>query len=1044
MQTREFVTLTKETVSTHVTFAKSCYLLNTHYLYKDKQYNKKNMEGGQGYVIPLYNAHHKPLYGMKTFTSSSQEINLQPYHLLDREAYLVKSNNDKIKLIYTWQLGVSLDQLTEAELIQMPFINRLNALRHLSLEIKRLHDAHFIHADIKTSNAIFNTITDQLSLIDLDSSRLIYSTNQYKTTLEYDFEYAQQVHQYAQSDYQPLNYPVRILSKVNTTYKQDLYALGILISHLFPECRAHFYFVNATDDQQIIFERSISYLLKILLHPDLLTTYFTVHHQSSFMAAMLEYLDAVINLTRHNATNLHEEKINNIFKETICKNKQYLYDSFIENSQKNKNKKIRLTFSDYEEQPEDSKKTLIHNRKKILINKTIFYVDDKNRAYLDAHNTQPEFIIKASNLRNAVKEIKYNHLLGRKTSVFTHPDNTINVITPYLGKSISALTQQEIIAIPLKKRFDAFINLLSELSTIHQAKKLYANNNLDCILVNPTTMQLHLTHFQFARSIHSKNLYDIHNGKLDYIPHRLQLSNITKYVQDLQWIAMILILVFPEINDTEKENAFTLRKALSYVCDTLTEKRADYRYITAERLILYFKELSIDYSTLTLKRLEEIKNNTLMGLVDIPSDQIVERPRPKENAQILQIRLLEQIANLPITHEQKNRICSLSATNCRRLQFIILKLQNNALLTNASLNHAVDRITCTLPKTLTTDANITSIINSDLKKISIANNTMTFYYPRQALCEKMRAQLYNGYINHDLSTAPDVVIKYITDETISDKRIRRDIAFHSLFSPKYNFFVKTEDNTNYHHRGIIMTRYEGTTFNEKKHTLTTDIERLTVFISFLEQLAIIHHHYRIHRDLSETNIIISSDNKVNLIDFEFSHKAFSTRCRGATPGFELEGNNSFQHDMFGACVLLKALFSFIIIENGRVDYVKSLEKKTNPLRQDGKKSVLDFNEESELELEFTYPQNNDVRKLAIVTLAQAMTDYTRSPPCTVDRALSFCRKICENDTLLSTDSLQTIINETLNAPIQVEDILQQGAFQIDVEALGQNDITATL
>src|SRR5579871_6611818 len=105
MQARNTITLFKQTVPPNIEFAESCYIFDKTYLYKEKTHNKQPMRGGQADVLTLYNAKHEPLYAIKTFENPNHKIDFEPYRLLDLNPYIVYSKKDKLKLMYTWQVG---------------------------------------------------------------------------------------------------------------------------------------------------------------------------------------------------------------------------------------------------------------------------------------------------------------------------------------------------------------------------------------------------------------------------------------------------------------------------------------------------------------------------------------------------------------------------------------------------------------------------------------------------------------------------------------------------------------------------------------------------------------------------------------------------------------------------------------------------------------------------------------------------------------------------------------------------------------------------
>ncbi|MBV9575650.1 MAG: protein kinase family protein, partial [Gammaproteobacteria bacterium] len=201
----------------------------------------KAKKGGYGKVYQGFNSPHanEPCCAIKKLIKTDERLadreairEVKYHRLFQRQAFYF-STNSATYVISEWQRDKNLSKFSPRKIQKIPFEKRLHCLRSVLSELNILHAHYRIHNDIKCENIILDIENTCMKLIDFgtahkkDSLKLFGRTSAYKDP-----------HQ------------------VGDHFAKDVYAMGLVIMHLFPEIFSVVFTENKTE--VYIFEKTFS------------------------------------------------------------------------------------------------------------------------------------------------------------------------------------------------------------------------------------------------------------------------------------------------------------------------------------------------------------------------------------------------------------------------------------------------------------------------------------------------------------------------------------------------------------------------------------------------------------------------------------------------------------------------------------------------------------------------------------------------------------------------------------------------------------------
>lgn len=213
--------------------------------------------GGFGTVKKGFNSPDldKPVYGIKKLNESGLikakqgAIREVKYHrLLGRQAFYFSKN--RVTIVSEWQREKGLHHFNASELLQESFLKRLQCLSSGLSDLNTLHLHYRVHGDVKCQNFILDLKSTTMKLIDFGTSHKRGSSKSFGWTTEYGDPHSFGDH-----------------------FCKDLYAMGIITMHLFPEIytvtfdkgKAN---ITVNKSNFTIEEQTIVNLVNAMMHPD--------------------------------------------------------------------------------------------------------------------------------------------------------------------------------------------------------------------------------------------------------------------------------------------------------------------------------------------------------------------------------------------------------------------------------------------------------------------------------------------------------------------------------------------------------------------------------------------------------------------------------------------------------------------------------------------------------------------------------------------------------------------------------------------------------
>ncbi len=166
------------------------------YYYVDPNFNLPQSEdslvGGYGVVGKVLKAgsHPSQFFAAKLMNVDKHGINqsrimakreVRYNNFLGRDSHYC-ANLGEVYVLMPWYDGIELDHVSDEVLSGIPVDVRLLMLIDMLEDLKKLHQRHRAHGDIKTQNIIFDVQTKKLHLIDLNSAHREMSKKSYPFT----------------------------------------------------------------------------------------------------------------------------------------------------------------------------------------------------------------------------------------------------------------------------------------------------------------------------------------------------------------------------------------------------------------------------------------------------------------------------------------------------------------------------------------------------------------------------------------------------------------------------------------------------------------------------------------------------------------------------------------------------------------------------------------------------------------------------------------------------------------------------------------------
>jgi hypothetical protein len=222
-----------------------------------------------------------------------------------------------------------------------------------------------------------------------------------------------------------------------------------------------------------------------------------------------------------------------------------------------------------------------HSRKKtgkqrsefLLDNDYCFFIEHGNReqggcgsvkkGYDSAESVEPRYAIKKLKSHvhaqeEAVREVKYNRLLGRNATYFVR-DNITSVVSEWQqGKGLHQHSKDELCQVPLKERLRCLSSALNDLNTLHQHHRKHGDVKCQNFVLNLDNVSMRLIDFGTS---HKKGSFKSFGWTSEYLDPIVSADLLSV---DLYAMGIVTMHLFPELYSVSFENKkpkFSLNKS---------------------------------------------------------------------------------------------------------------------------------------------------------------------------------------------------------------------------------------------------------------------------------------------------------------------------------------------------------------------------------------------------------------------------------------------------------------------------------------------------
>lgn len=286
--------------------------------------------------------------------------------------------------------------------------------------------------------------------------------------------------------------------------------------------------------------------------------------------------------------------------------------------------------------------TPLGERKKIKLNNhTIFYEESDCKegsefrgaqakickGYLEPEESSLHYAIKSfkvddetyANVKNARREAKISHLLGRQT--FRFYDYVIPlIVTPWLqDRALDQYEEEEITAVCYHDRLQWILSLLQDINQLHEHYRIHGDIKPANMILNIATQKLVLIDFGSTHKIDTHNPHRFHfaQGYSD-----LQTKSINRFAYDIYAMGLVIAHIFSDIFEIEykrlksevKKTRFSkfsvVERAIVKLVGAMVERNPRER-CTSEAALQFVSDILKHYQILNDQKFKEILEQTL-------------------------------------------------------------------------------------------------------------------------------------------------------------------------------------------------------------------------------------------------------------------------------------------------------------------------------------------------------------------------------------------------------------------------------------------------
>jgi len=367
-------------------------------------------------------------------------------------------------------------------------------------------------------------------------------------------------------------------------------------------------------------------------------------------------------------------------------------------------------------------------------------------------------------------------------------------------------------------------------------------------------------------------------------------------------------------------------------------------------------------------------------------------------------------ANFYIAEQHLNALLLMSQHNMQRLAKLFFDLMAARLLTQTSFEHALQRVTLTLPPVTES-----TVAKKRRKESGWPRSEFTVDGKNHFFVEPSKTRAYKGgcggEIKRGFNTASDddpvYAIKKLNEEDVlaSRQEAIREVTFHRLLGRQAFYFSKNKTTRIVSEWQCEKALYDFTA-DEVMHE--PFVKRLTCLVAGLIELNVFHANYRVHGDVKCQNAIVDfKQASMKLIDFGESRKVGSLKLFGRTlntsdPRLMGMCAYHFCDDMYAMGIVTAHLFPEI--------YAVSFSKAHARL--------------SVVKADLTMAER------AIVCLVSAMMNVDRKKRCTSEDAVKFCQGVITHNGQLDDALLEGIMAGTIKRVAMTEEDVFRGVFRV--------------
>ncbi|TAK76383.1 MAG: protein kinase family protein, partial [Gammaproteobacteria bacterium] len=273
----------------------------------------------------------------------------------------------------------------------------------------------------------------------------------------------------------------------------------------------------------------------------------------------------------------------------------------------------RITFK----LPSVEQSTIVKEPRKITLNTKIHFfmrasIDKEEgsfgivkKGYATLDDYQAIYAIKTlkrSNANEAVREVKYHHLLGRQAFWYSHRGKARVLMEYQPEKSLDKFSKNEITAESFENRLRWIKSALEELNTLHQHYRIHGDIKPRNLIVNRKKASMKLIDFGGA---HKKGSAKLFTWTDDYYDSPSSTGH--SFYDDMNAMGKIVLEIFPELN---RKSPTLHEQGIIYLMTAMTQPKHKLR-CTSEDAMQFCQMLLDQFEQLNMDEVKKIKNATI-------------------------------------------------------------------------------------------------------------------------------------------------------------------------------------------------------------------------------------------------------------------------------------------------------------------------------------------------------------------------------------------------------------------------------------------------